>query len=165
MRPISLRDHGHLKFNCVVELYHYTGNLNTSAVICYIHGCVFIRTYAVSRARRTERRGRVDWNTPATHSQDPRNKFRPRDRLFVCPPRRMPRLCLKLGHDRCLPHSFSILDVGTRWGWVVSFRPRPPPALPPRKLSPSTTWIWGLDAAVNRQILPLPRFEPRPSSL
>jgi hypothetical protein len=49
-----------------------------------------------------------------------------------------------------------ILDLGTRWRWVVSFTPRP---LTPRERAPGTNWIGGwvgpravLDAEVKRKI-------------
>jgi hypothetical protein len=58
-----------------------------------------------------------------------------------------------------------ILDLGTRWRWVVSFTPRP---LYPRERAPSTHWIggWvgpraGLDAEVKRKI-PSPCLESKP---
>jgi hypothetical protein len=58
-----------------------------------------------------------------------------------------------------------ILDIGTRWRWVVSFRPRP---LYPRERAPGTHWIGGwvgpkavLDTVMKRKI-PSPRRESNP---
>jgi hypothetical protein len=59
-----------------------------------------------------------------------------------------------------------ILDLGTRWGWVVSITPRPP--FSPVERTPGTKWTggWvdpraGLDTEVRGQILlPLPGIEP-----
>jgi hypothetical protein len=58
-----------------------------------------------------------------------------------------------------------ILDLGTRWRWVVSFTPRP---LYPRERAPGAHWIGGwvgpkavLDAEVKRKI-PSPRRESKP---
>jgi hypothetical protein len=58
-----------------------------------------------------------------------------------------------------------ILDLGTRWKWVVSFTPRP---LYTQGNSPGTHWIGGwvgpravLDAVVKRKI-PSPRRESKP---
>jgi hypothetical protein len=58
-----------------------------------------------------------------------------------------------------------ILDLGTRWRWVVSFTPQP---LYPQGKSPGTHWIGGwvgpravLDAVVKRKI-PSPRRESNP---
>jgi hypothetical protein len=58
-----------------------------------------------------------------------------------------------------------ILDLGTRWRWVVSLTPRP---LYPRERAPGTHWIggWvgpraGLDGVVKRKI-PSPRRESNP---
>jgi hypothetical protein len=54
-------------------------------------------------------------------------------------------------------YSSTIIDLGTRWRWVVSFTALP---LYPRENSPGTHWIggWvsprdGLDAAEKRKIL------------
>jgi hypothetical protein len=51
-----------------------------------------------------------------------------------------------------------ILNLGTRWGWVVSIMPRP--RFTPGKITPGTHWIggWvgpraGLDAEARRKIL------------
>jgi hypothetical protein len=59
-----------------------------------------------------------------------------------------------------------ILDLGTRWRWVVSFTPRP---LYPQRKNPSTHWIggWegprgGLDAVVKRKI-PGPYRDSKPN--
>jgi hypothetical protein len=60
-------------------------------------------------------------------------------------------------------YSFTILDLGTRWRWVIS--------LTPGEITPGTNWIgdWvgptaGLDAVEKRKPLPLPGLKPQPSS-
>jgi hypothetical protein len=64
-------------------------------------------------------------------------------------------------------YSSTILDLGTRWRWVVSYTPRP---LYPEEILPGTHWIggWvgpraGLDVVEKRKILALSGFEPRRS--
>jgi hypothetical protein len=60
-----------------------------------------------------------------------------------------------------------ILDLGTRWGWVVSITPWP--HFSPRERTPGTHWIGGcvgsrdcLDTVARGKILsPLPEIEPR----
>jgi hypothetical protein len=58
-----------------------------------------------------------------------------------------------------------ILDLGTKWRWVVSFTPRP---LYPGQRAPGTHWIgWvgpraGLDDVEKRKFLTLPGLELRP---
>jgi hypothetical protein len=66
------------------------------------------------------------------------------------------------GSGRIGPH---ILNLGTRWRWMVSFTPWP---LYHRERAPGTHWIGGwvwpravLDAVVKRKI-PSPRREPNP---
>jgi hypothetical protein len=63
-------------------------------------------------------------------------------------------------------YSSTILDLGTRWRWLVSFMPLP---LWPRGKSPGTHWKggWGvprggLDAVKKRKFLILPGLELRP---
>jgi hypothetical protein len=64
-----------------------------------------------------------------------------------------------------------ILNLGTRWRWVVSLTPRP--LYTPGERAPGTHWIGdlvspraGLDAVTKRKIpsLPPPGIEPRSSS-
>jgi hypothetical protein len=63
-------------------------------------------------------------------------------------------------------YSSTILDLGTRWRYVVSFTPRP---LYPREITPGTHWTegWvgprtGLNDVEGRKILPPPGLEFRP---
>jgi hypothetical protein len=63
-------------------------------------------------------------------------------------------------------YSCTILDLGTRRRWVVSFTPRP---LYPRESPPGTNWIGGrlgskasLEAMEQRKLLLLPGIEPWP---
>jgi hypothetical protein len=60
-------------------------------------------------------------------------------------------------------YSSTILDLGTRWRWVVSFTPR---AASPRRKSPRSLLDRraSLKAVQIRNILALPEIEPRPSS-
>jgi hypothetical protein len=66
-------------------------------------------------------------------------------------------------------YSSTILDLGTRWRWMVSFRswllyPRgknPQYSLDRRLCGPQS---WSGCCGVERNFLPLPRIEPRPSS-
>jgi hypothetical protein len=78
MRPISLQDHKHLKFNCVMELYYNnTSNLNTSAItVTRIYS--YFKLLAEFEGPNVE----AEWKEALLlRIQDPRFKFRPRDRL------------------------------------------------------------------------------------
>jgi hypothetical protein len=64
-------------------------------------------------------------------------------------------------------YRFIILDLGTRWRWVVSFTPR---QLYPRGKSPPPVpigdWVGstaGLDTVEYRNLLPLPGIEALPT--
>jgi hypothetical protein len=64
-------------------------------------------------------------------------------------------------------HSSTILDLGTRWRWVVSFTPRPvysrgnSPRYPlDRRLGRPQSWFG--HCGVETNVLSLPGIEPRP---
>jgi hypothetical protein len=66
-------------------------------------------------------------------------------------------------------YSFTILDLGTRWGWVARFTPQ---LLHPMEITPITHWIGGWVGLQRRpaccgeekNFLPLPGIKPWPSS-
>jgi hypothetical protein len=64
-------------------------------------------------------------------------------------------------------YSSIILDLGTRWRWMVSFTPRPFYLLEKSPRDPLGEWVdprAGLDSVQKRRFFLLPGIEPRQSS-
>jgi hypothetical protein len=82
-------------------------------------------------------------------------------KLYLCLSK---NYCTKIYGGVELPNFY----LGSRWRWAVSLKPRP---LYPREIASGSNWneCWvgpraGLDAVEKIEILPMPGFEPRPSS-